>query len=105
MRKIAAVLLFAALLAPVAARAAGPDGEESFIKRVAAYLRLRGDGPATPTAGTAPASGGRRSLFGPPPPSCTCIIPGNITVGGYVADDGSCQPLTRPGHGEQYQLP
>lgn len=109
MRKIVAALVFAALLAPAAANAAGPDGEEGLLKRIATYLGLRGNGQSSPAAGPA-TTGGRsslpRTLMGDPPPSCTCVDPSNLMTGpGYVGADGTCQPFPPPDIHQDYQMP
>lgn len=108
MRKIAAALLFAALLAPATVHAVGPDGGEGFLRRIATYLGLRSNGPSSPAASPARTAGGRRSLDGRTPeggqPTCTCVTPTGL-VAGYVAPDGSCQLAPPPDRQQDYQMP
>ena len=94
MKKVSAVLLFVALLAPVAASAAGPaiDDETSFLQRVAKYFGLRAPGTGN-SAPAAPPAASARTPLGPGGP-CVCGRPGtdNLWTGTITIDPSTGAP-------------
>lgn len=105
MKKTFAVLLFAALLAPAAVLAVGPDGQDGIVKRIATYLGLKSTGPSSTGAGPATTTGGRRSLDRAPlgdEPGCTCTTRTGLV--GIVGPDGVCS-VDKSAITEQYQNP
>jgi len=108
MKKVSAVLLFVALLAPAAVHAVGLDGQDGFVKRIATYLGLKSAGPSSTSAGPATTTTGRSSLgrtpLGDTPGSCTCATRTGL-VTGHLDPDGICRPNNDKSLLEQYQTP